>query len=377
MQALHIYGGPEAQRILRERGLRAEDVRVVPAAAGGPKGIMLLAMDQLVFGSFLAGAGPAVHLLGSSIGAWRMACACKSDPAAALAELAEDYLTQRYTAPLGRLPTPEVVSREFGAKLAQRVSAFAPQVLAHPRYRLHVVASRGRGLLHHLGKDQTTAGAASKGRAAAGFAAAFVANALSRRALGAVFERVWFSDPRMPLPQPLLGHGIRTRTVELNRGNLEPAILASCTIPFAMLPVHDVPGAPEGSYWDGGLTDYHLHLNYATLGQGAGDAGIALYPHFQPQVVPGWLDKSLKRRHHATPALSRLVVLCPNPQWVATLPGGKLPDRSDFTRFLGRDDEREALWRGAYRESFRLADELAQFIERSRAGQGIQAQPLP
>ncbi|MBA3623611.1 MAG: hypothetical protein H0W48_03990 [Methylibium sp.] len=25
--------------------------------------------------------------------------------------------------------------------------------------------------------------------------------------------------------------------------------------------MHDIPGAPPGAYWDGGITDYHLHWN--------------------------------------------------------------------------------------------------------------------
>jgi hypothetical protein len=58
-----------------------------------------------------------------------------------------------------------------------------------------------------------------------------------------------------------------------------------------------------------------------------------LYPHFQKAVVPGWLDKSLKWRHGATHFLDTMVVLAPDPDWVKTLPNGKLPDRTDFTHY--------------------------------------------
>ena len=37
--ALLIHAGPRARAWLREHGLRAQDVRVLPAAAGGPKGL--------------------------------------------------------------------------------------------------------------------------------------------------------------------------------------------------------------------------------------------------------------------------------------------------------------------------------------------------
>jgi hypothetical protein len=34
--------------------------------------------------------------------------------------------------------------------------------------------------------------------------------------------------------------------------------------------VHDIPGAPPGAYWDGGITDYHLHLDYLSAADGQG-----------------------------------------------------------------------------------------------------------
>jgi hypothetical protein len=48
----------------------------------------------------------------------------------------------------------------------------------------------------------------------------------------------------------------------------------------------DIPGAPPGAYWDGGITDYHLHLDYASAPHDTNDATdaprLVLYPHFQP-----------------------------------------------------------------------------------------------
>ena len=48
--------------------------------------------------------------------------------------------------------------------------------------------------------------------------------------------------------------------------------------------------------------------------------------------MPGWLDKGLKWRHGATARLSDMLVLAPRPEWVQSLPGAKLPDRTDFQR---------------------------------------------
>jgi hypothetical protein len=58
LRALQVYTGPRAAAVLRERGLRARDVRLVPGAAGGPKGLVLNPLDRFLFGHFLAGAGP-------------------------------------------------------------------------------------------------------------------------------------------------------------------------------------------------------------------------------------------------------------------------------------------------------------------------------
>ena len=106
--------------------------------------------------------------------------------------------------------------------------------------------------------------------------------------------------------------------------------------------------------------------------------GLVLYPHFQHQVVPGWLDKPLKHRHRASPKLDNLVVLSPRPDWVAGLPGGKLPDRRDFKNWGDDEAGRQAMWRGAYAESQRLADEFAEWVARGgRPGQGVEVEPLP
>lgn len=355
MKALQIHAGAAALKALRERGLRAADVRIVPAAAGGPKGLVLNPLDRFIFGEWLARSGHSVHLLGASIGAWRMATACLSDPAASLAQMAEDYITQDYEHAPGKPPAPRHVSEVFDAKLRERFDARQAEVLTHPRYRLHVFTSRGRHVLRREGRLRTPLG----------YAGAFLANAVSRKAMGGWLERVIFSDAREALPLPL--HDYRTHQVPLNALNLRPSILASCSIPFWLDPVQDIPGGPRGAYWDGGITDYHLHLNYGAMAD-----GLVLYPHFQKTVIPGWLDKMLKHRHRASAHLDNVVLLSPRPDWIATLPNGKLPDRSDFKAYGDDLSSRIAAWRRAVAESQRLAEEFA----RATASASIDAQPL-
>jgi hypothetical protein len=357
--ALQVFAGPRALRQLRERGLRPADVRVVPAAAGGPKGLILNALDRFLFGHWLpqaAAGAPPLHLVGASIGAWRMACAALPDADAALAALAQAYIHQDFGVPAGRTPTAANISSAFQALLAAQFEGHEAAVLAHPRHRLHVVTSHGRGLL--LRRE-------GRGRTALGYAGAYLGNLASRRALGGWLERVVFSDPRTPLPFPL--DDLPSQQVALTTGNLGPAILASGSIPFVLNAVHDIPGAPRGAYWDGGITDYHLHLKYAAMAD-----GLVLYPHFQRAVVPGWLYKALRHRHRATPALDNVVLLAPHPEWVRSLPGGKLPDRQDFKAFLHQPGERIQRWQQALAASAQLADEAAALLARDH----LIAQPL-
>jgi hypothetical protein len=346
MQALQIHAGPRALRHLRAHGLTPADVRVVPAAAGGPKGLILNALDRFVFGQWLADSTHPVHLLGASIGAWRMATACLPDPDAAFVQMADDYIRQTYQHEPGKPPQASHVSEVFGAKLGERFGGHEAEVLNHPRYRLHVFTSRGRHLLGREGRLRTPLG----------YLGAFATNAVSRKAMGGWLERVIFSDVRDPLPVHL--RDFRTQVVPLEGRNLQPSILASCSIPFWLQAVHDIPGAPSGAYWDGGITDYHLHLNYASM-----EKGLVLYPHFQKTVIPGWLDKALRHRHRATEHLDNVIVLSPRPQWIATLPQAKLPDRSDFKRYGDDLPARVAAWSRAVAESRRLADEFAAWLD--------------
>jgi hypothetical protein len=243
------------------------------------------------------------------------------------------------------------------------------EVLQHPRYRLHIVTSRGR---HLLGREHGL-------RTPLGYFGAFLTNTVHRKAMGAWLERVVFSSQQATLPFATSDY--RTRQVALSEENFNPALQASCSIPFMLRSVHDIPGAPPGAYWDGGITDYHLHLNYASeliaadtggtgdTGQkGSQTPGLVLYPHFQKAVVPGWLDKSLKWRHGATHFLDTMVLLAPDPAWVQTLPNAKLPDRNDFLRYGNDLPGRMKAWRTAVTASAQLVDELQAWLLRPDMG---------
>jgi len=129
--------------------------------------------------------------------------------------------------------------------------------------------------------------------------------------------------------------------------------------------VRNIPGAPEGVYRDGGLLDYHLDLPYQ-------QPGIILYPHFTDRVVPGWFDKTLPWRRGDASRLQDVVLVSPSPDYLATLPDRKLPDRKDFEKYVGDDAGRERAWRRAISESDRLGDEFLELVESGRLLDRIQ-----
>jgi hypothetical protein len=354
---LRVIAGPFARRRLGEEGLRPEQIVAVAAAAGGPKGLMLGPIDRYVFGEFLLRASQPVDLIGASIGCWRLAAACCRDPAAKLRAFSEAYIGQHYRIPPGRRrPDPSEVSASFARGLEHFFGPFLPQLVQHPRYRLHVLTSLGVGLLGFAAQ-------AGSRTLAAAFAAAWVANAIARSALAGFLRRVVFLPSAQRAAQSPAQHpGIDWRDyphhqVELSVTNVLPAMQASCSIPMVLDPVHNIPGAPAGPHWDGGLTDYHLHLDYREL-----RPGLVLYPHFHPMLIPGWLDKAWASRHRASPKLDNVVVLAPAEGWIAQLPDGRFPDRGDFERFAHDPRTRMQRWRQVLSHSQALADALEAFV---------------
>ena len=344
--SLTIRAGSRAREILRDEGLRPERVRVMAGAAGGPKWLVLNALDRLLFGGWLAAAPRPLFLVGASIGAWRFAAAATADPSAAVDRFEAAYIGQRYRRP----PTPEEVSaasRQIQAALLG--PGGAGQVLSQGRLRLNVLAVRGRGAW------------AADGRLGqmGHLAAAALSNLCARRLLGLFFERVLFFDPR-DRPPFFSMTGFPLRTVALTPDNLAPALLASGSIPLVMAGVTGIAGAPAGVYRDGGLIDYHIDIPF-----GVQPDEIVLFPHYTDRIVPGWLDKHLPWRGPTAGHLGNVVLIGPSPAFVKRLPYGKIPDRQDFYAFKGRDRQRMDYWRTVVGESRRLADA---FTELTAAG---------
>jgi hypothetical protein len=352
MNALSFHAGPQALARIRSHGLRPEEIAVVPGAAGGPKGLIFQALDQWLFGSWLAGAPRERTLIGSSIGAWRMAAACHADPVAAFERLGRLYCGQRYTA----RPSQQEIDAVCQQLLSDFLGGHEHDVVNHPHYRLHLITVRGR-----LGL------AAPAGRRAemAGFATATLLNLASRARLAYMLERVVVGDARGAPPWLAQQFdNFTTHFSTLDAHNLGAALLASGSLPMLMQPVRALPGAPPGSYWDGGIIDYHLALPYSRLAPGE----LVLYPHFSEHIVPGWLDKAMPWRRAARGPnrgwLDNVIIAAPTPEFLATLPRRKLPERQDFKHHGLDHDARIRDWRCAIGQGERLRDAFAAFVER-------------
>lgn len=344
--ALTLRAGAEALERIRMRGLRADDVSVLPGAAGGPKGVGIAGLDRAIFGDFLPRARRPRTLIGASIGSWRFAAVAGggNDPArivANLDRLADLYTRQRF--PKGI--TPREVSHRCAAMLSEMLGDSDTTILDNPDYRLVVMVIRSRGLMRRDGRLGL----------GLGLAGVIGGNLISRRALGLFMERGLVYPGDAPLPLGPL-NDFRTHRVPLRADNLRAALMASASIPMVLEGVRDIPGAPQGIYRDGGLLDYHLDLPYDT-------DGTVLYPHFADRVIPGWFDKPLNWRNGDRGRLRRTLLLAPSADYLARLPHGKLPDRTDFQHYQGDDAGRERYWRQAIGESRRLGDEFLELIE--------------
>lgn len=353
--AIQIHAGRKAYAHLREHGLRAQDIAIIPAAAGGPKGLILQALDQWIFGEWLPTAPRERTLIGASIGAWRMAAASHTDPVAAFQRLGDLYCEQRYP----EKPSAHYVTREIQNLLHDFIGGHEAEVVNQPLHRLHLLAVRGRGLL-------TAPQSVSKAKA--GFVAATFANLTSRSRLARHMDRVIVGDERDPLFWlKARFDGFDTHFCPLKTDNLGWSLLASGTLPLIMEPVRNIPHTPAGTYWDGGIIDYHLALPYSRV-SGSKDGDLVLYPHFTDHIVPGWLDKPLPWRRAGMGAnrqwLDNVIMVSPSPSFLKTLTRGKLPDRKDFFYYGTNHDFRIQNWKLAISESARMRDDFAAFVEK-------------
>lgn len=346
MTLLRIRAGQSALAHIQKNGLSPADISAVFGASGAAKWLAIYGLDRAIFSEWLVDAPHPINLFGTSVGAFKLAGACRQDPAKALDALAHAYIEQSY---------PNGISADFIAIETQKLlnsvvdAAGVDEILSHPVFRYHCATVLAKGRL-------ASSSAAQQKYA---MALAFALNGLGRNIHKRSMQRVIFADSRA---NDALGgrDAYESHRVALNRDNLRSAVMASGSIPVVMHGVRDVLGAPAGMHRDGGLLDYH-----PAPGNLWQDEGLVLYPHFYAEVTSGWFDKYFFWRKTPKALLDKVVLISPSESFLASTELGRIPDRRDFLSMQGDDAKRKHLWRDSATRSLELGET---FLELAKSG---------
>lgn len=350
LKNISILAGERAIQIIREEGLDPSRVKVLAGASGSAKFLVLGGIDRVLASMFSQRKDP-LYLIGTSIGAFRMAAFCQKDPLTAFDRLETAYIDQQYTLK----PSKEEITRGtikiLDAYIGDRELPF---MLNHPFMNINFLSNRCKGPLQSEAAFFQYLGL--------GFAAGL--NLIKRKTLGLFFERALFSAPGMEPPFsgmnefPIVRH-------TLTQENFKTALLSSGSIPIAMKGISNIGGA-GGVYVDGGVLDYHLDVPFLPEDKDS----LALFPHFYGSITPGWFDKRLPRKPSRT-NMDNVVVIAPSAEFVSTLPFGKIPDRKDFYAFKRNDAERRSHWKTAAAKSRILGEAFFEAVDSGKIRQMV------
>lgn len=347
--ALTIKAGRVARERIRKEGFSPGIFTHAASAAGGPKWLALNRLDRVLFGDWLLNPAKPLIGVGSSIGAWQMACFAQQDPVAAIDRFEAAYLEQSYS----EKPDAAEVATEAGRILDAFMGPEAQaDILASERVKINVVTVLCHGT---LAVEQPVV-------QMLGLIKIIAANSVSRALFARCVQRVVFhAQGGAALYKD---DGFRTAYAELSADNLKHALLGTAAIPLVIASVRDIAGGPVGTYRDGGLVDYHMDLPLAE------PKGLMLLPHFSERVIPGWFDRSFKNRHPQN--LDHTVLLAPSEAMLARLPNGKVPDRKDFA-YYGKDNAaRIRDWKKVLVETQRMADDWQTWLAHGQMESQIQ-----
>ncbi len=335
---LDIYAGPTAKKRIAEHGITPELFSTFLGASGGPKWFSLFGLDKYLFGEFFKDKDETLHLIGSSAGAFRSACLAQENPVEAITQLAYRYSETDFTTDSSAAGVSRVAQQMIGQFLPENQ---IDGLLNNPNRKIHIITTRCRGLVENENKVLQ----------GLGLTKSLINNAIGRQHLTKQYQRVIFSNAEQPL-KINESAVFSTETIPLTKTNVGPALLASGAIPMVMEGLTEIDGAPAGMYRDGGIIDYHFDFEIE-------QPGLTLYPHFNKQPKAGWFDKGLKRTASAH-NYDKVVMLVPSDEFIANLPFGKIPDRTDFEKI--DTSTRIRYWHKVFEETERLAESFDQSI---------------
>ncbi len=344
MSRIRIKAGKKIYQIIKDGGFNFDSVSTYFGPAVGPRWLIASGFDLTLLKKALLGRKRPVQLVGSSAGAFRFAAWLQPEAIKSYQILLDTYINVTYT--------KEDTPRTSLIKITNIVNAYLeddalPFAMANKKYRLVVITARVRGLVasesHWIQKT--------------GLLACFICNYFSRNNIYKFAERVIFYNASKP-PAFCLKPYFRGNYVQLNEVNFKYAVLASGAIPLVIEGVRDIYGAPRGVYRDGGLIDYHLTHQFA-----AKENEIVLFFHHQEKIVPDWLDKQVKHRVPEAHALNNVLMVFPSQGFIESLPGGKVPDRTDLVTFIDDQATRINNWRKAVELSAPLGEDFLELVE--------------
>ena len=347
--ALTLRAGAIARQLIEKEGLQASHVDIIPGAAGGPKGIGIQGLDQAIFGDFLSRSPRQRTVIGSSIGAWRFASIVAWEAKAGTERLADLYTNLHFHKKMSRFDVAETCKN----MLTDLIGGQQEQLINHPELHLTVLSVKAR---HLFESDKALPLLTS-------VAGIIGTNALGRKHSRHFMQRV-ISQPASGL-QFQVHDDFTTHYQTLNSNNAMDWLMASASIPGVMTAVRNIQDAPQGSYRDGGLIDYHLDLPFNSQ-------GIVLYPHFTDCITAGWFDKMFKNRKANPENQARTLLLSPSAAYLQSLPLERLPDRKDFTLKSLDQQQRIKMWNQCVAESQRLGDEFLEMVEKQNFSQMLQ-----
>jgi len=347
MDGICVSAGKNVYEVIQDGGFDFDRVTTYVGAASGPRWLVASGFDLSLLENGVLGNNRPVVLAGASAGAMRFAAWVHPEPEKSYRRLIDAYISMNFT----RKDKPEEILQSIRDLIDSYIDDDAIQfVLASKKYRLAIMTVRARRL------------ASSDVRWLQGLAigTGFVCNALNRRMIHRFFQRVVFHNS--PIPPPFcLDHDFRGQAVALNKVNFKHALLASSAVPLASAGVRDIYGAPNGTYRDGGLTDYQLNQKYA------GEKGaITLMFNHQRHLTPTWMDKGLPSRQPPREYLEDLLMVYPSDDFIRKLPYNRVPDRGDFKRYADNHSKRMRTWRQVVETSKHLGEEFLGLVESGR-----------
>jgi len=343
--SISVYAGKSALKEIRQNGLSAEQIQMMAGASGGPKWFTLFGLDKYIFGEFFKNRETPLYTIGSSAGAWRMACFAQKDPVAAITRLATYYSHETYS----QKPTVEEISQKARILVNKLLGEDgAKEILENPVIQTHLIVARAKGFAKSENKLLQLTGLISS----AGL------NAISAKTLPWFFERYNFftKNDFLGFDHSHFNYDKgQTKYAGLTVNNIKEVLLASGAIPLVLKGISEIEGVRKGIYRDGGIIDYHFDVAFPKK-------GLVLYPHFHPIIKTGWFDKGLKYRHAKAENFDNVVMITPSESHIKSLPYQKITDRSDFEKL--DTDTRIKYWQKVLSESEKLAEDFSKLIEK-------------